>query len=233
MKKEIASYFNSAVAYIVAIFFLGFTAVWLFFIQQFLIRDVADLRPYFAIAPSIMVVLIPALTMRSWAEERKLGTDELLLTLPYREYELVLGKFFATLGLMIMILLLSIAVPIFVAPLGDFELGQILGQYIGLIFFSGAVISLGLFISSVSTNQISAFIISIVVLLFFTLVSQIGIILNAPRPIAFILDFLSLSRHYRSFEIGLIDTRDVVYFISFTWVFLYLNVKLLIWRKQR
>ena len=231
-KKELASYFNSAIAYIVVIFFLGFTALWLFFVQQFIVRDIADLRPYFALMPTLFILIIPSLTMRAWAEERKLGTDELLITLPYREGELVLGKFFGLIDLLLIMLILSLPVPLLIAPLGDFEFGQIAGQYIGTFLIGSAIISIGLFLSSLSSNQISAFIISVVVLIFLSLINQINIFLNPPRPIAAVLEYLSLPRHFRGFEIGLIDTRDVVFYLSVTWLFLYLNVKILNWRKR-
>ena len=232
IKKEVGSYFNSAVAYIVIISFLGFSSLWLFVIQQFVIRNVADLRPYFSIIPTLLIIIIPALTMRSWAEERKLGTDELLLTLPYYEFELVIAKFLAVYSMVIIMLALSSAVPLSVAPLGDFEAGQILGQYIGVLLFSMPVVAIGLLLSNMFTNQISAFIMSVVVLLILSLINQFALIFDSSRVVSEILEYLSLTRHFRSFEIGLIDTRDVLYYLVMAWVFLYINVKLLIWRKK-
>ena len=231
-KKELASYFNSAVAYIVIIFFLGFTAMWLFFIQQFQVRNIADLRPYFALIPSLFIVIIPALTMRSWAEERKLGTEELLITLPYRDGDLVLGKFFCLLDLLLIMLILSLPVPLLVSPLGDFEFGQIAGQYLGVFLVGCASISIGMFISALSSNQITAFIFSVIILLVLSLINQVNVLLDPPRPIAAVLEYLSLPRHFRSFELGLIDTRDVVFYLSTIWFFLYMNIKVLDWRKR-
>ena len=232
VRKELGSYFNSAIAYIVIIFFLSFSSLWLFIIQQFLIRNIADLRPYFAIIPSLFIVIIPALTMRSWAEERKLGTDELLLTLPYHEFELVLAKFLSVQLMVVIILLLSLPVPLLVTPLGDFEAGQIIGQYIGVLLFSVPVVAIGLFVSGVSTNQISAFIVSVVILIVLSLINQVALVINPPRVVAELFENLSLSRRFRSFEIGLLDTRDVLYYIVLAWAFLYFNVKLLIRRKR-
>lgn len=233
VKKEVSSYFNSPIAYIVIIFFIGFSAMWLFVVQQFLVRNIADLRPYFAIMPSLLIVIIPALTMRSWAEERKLGTDELLLTLPYNETELVVAKFMAVQVMIYIMQLLSLPVPLLVAPLGDFEAGQIIGQYIGMLLFSMPVVAIGLFLSNVSKNQISAFLVSVVILIVLSLINRIALILSPAPLLSELFEYLSLSRHFRSFEIGLLDTRDVIYYLVLTWAFLYANVKLMIWRKKR
>ncbi len=230
-RKEIASYFNSAIAYIVIIFFLVFTAIWLFFIQRFLLRNIADLRPYFAIVPSLFIFLIPAITMRAWAEERKLGTAELLLTLPCREGELVVAKYLGALLLLKIIIFLSIPIPLMIASLGDFETGQIVGQYIGVLCLGSALIALGLLISSLSTNQVSAFVLTAVTFLFLSLINQINLILEPAQFIAAIINWTSLTYHFRGFEVGLIDTRDIGYYLLLTWLGLYLNVKVLIWRK--
>ena len=231
--RELKSYFNSPIAYIVVIFFLGFTATWLFYIQQFLARNVASLRSYFAIIPSVFVILTPAITMRLWAEENRTGAAELLLTLPYRTGELVLGKFFGAIGLLKVMLLLTIPIPISVSGLGDFEIGQIVGQYIGVLLLGSACLAIGQFVSSFTGNQISAFLISAVILLFLSLISQVNLVLDLPRPLAAVITYLSLNSHFRSFEIGLIDTRDVLFYVSTVVLFLYLNTKVLIFRKWR
>ena len=231
LQKEVHSYFNSAIAYIVIIFFLSFTAIWLFFIQRFIVRNIADLRPYFAIVPSLFIFLIPAITMRSWAEERKLGTAELLLTLPCRESELVIAKFLGACTLLVTIIILSVPIPLMVNPLGDFEAGQIVGQYIGVMCLGSALIAIGLLISSLSTNQISAFVLTAVTFLTLSLIGQINLLLEPPQPIAAIINWGSLTYHFRGFEIGLIDTRDLFYYLGLMWLGLYLNIKVLIWRK--
>lgn len=232
VRKEFVSYFNSSIAYIVTIFFLTFSSMWFFIIQQFSLRNVADLRPYFAIIPSLFIAIIPMLTMRAWAEERKLGTHEILLTLPYNEFELVLGKFLAMRLMIYMILTLTLPVPLLVLSLGDFEFGQIIGQYLGVLFFSAPIVAIGLFASSVSTNQISALIVSVVILIGLSLVNQVALLFNPSRVVGAFFEYLSLSRHFRSFEIGLIDTRDIIYYLTLAWLFLYLNVKVLIRRKR-
>ncbi len=233
LRKELRSYFNSPIAYIAVLFFLVFTSVWIFYIQQFFAQNVADLRAYFAIMPLVFIVLLPAITMRIWAEENKLGTVELLLTLPFREGEVVLGKFFGAFSLLLIMIVLTIPVPLTVVKTGHFEIGQILGQYIGLVFLGGTGIAIGLFISSVSTNQITAFILSIVVLLFLTLINRINAATEVGTGFAGFVNYLSLDYHFQSFIKGLIDTRDLAYYLLLTFAFLYMNMKVLVFRKWR
>ncbi|TFG64248.1 MAG: ABC transporter permease [Spirochaetales bacterium] len=233
IRKELKSYFNSPIAYIAVIAFVLFSAVWLFFLQQFLARNTASLRAYFSIMPMVFIVLIPALTMRSWAEEKKLGTDEILLTLPFKESHVVLGKFFATFILVLIMAGLTLPMPITLNALGRFEAGEIIGQYLGLLLLAGTAIALGQFISSVATNQISAFIFSVVALLFITLVGQATAFLNLPGWLAAFFNYISLDYHFGSFEKGLLDSRDFIYFLLFTAFFLYLNMKVLALRKWK
>ncbi len=233
LRKELRTYFNSPIAYIAVLFFLVFTSVWLFYIQQFVAQDVASLRIYFAVMPLVFIVLLPAITMRIWAEENKLGTVELLLTLPFREGELVVGKFLGSFFILFIMILLTVPVPLTVTRLGSFERGEIVGQYIGLLLLGGAGIAVGLFISSVSTNQITAFIVSVVVLLFLTIVNRINSIAPVPPGLAEMFNYFSLDYHFQGFIKGLIDSRDVVYYLLLAFVFLYLNMKVLVFRKWR
>ncbi len=231
LRKELRSYFNSPIAYIAVLFFLVFTSVWLFYIQHFFAQNVADLRPYFAIMPLVFIILLPAITMRIWAEENKLGTVELLMTLPFRESEIVIGKFLGAFLLLVIMIVLTIPVPLTVLRTGHFEMGQIVGQYIGLLFLGASGISVGLFLSSVSTNQITAFILSIVVLLFLTLVNRINATADVSTGFAGFVNYLSLDYHFQSFIKGLIDTRDLFYYVIVTFVFLFMNTKVLVFRK--
>ena len=233
VRKELRSYFNSPIAYIVVVFFLAFTAIWFFYIGDFAGRDIATLRAYFGIMPVVLVLLVPALTMRSWAEERKLGTDELLVTLPFREWELVVGKFVATYGLLLLTLILTIFVPITVNSLGDFERGETIGQYLGMALLGSASVAIGLFVSSVSKNQISSFIIAAVILLAVTLLNQINTLLTLPASIASVVNYVSLEFHFQSFNQGVLDTRDLLYFLVVTALFLVLNRYVLVARKWR
>lgn len=224
-KRELSAFLNTPVAYIAAVFFLAFTAVWLFYVQQFLVVGIATLRGYFSIMPIVFIVLIPALTMSSWAEERRLGTDELLLTLPFREYQIVAGKFAAASVVLLGMLALTIFVPITVGPLGEFEPGQIAGQYIGTVLLGLTGLAVGQFVSSFFRNQISAFIVTALVLLALTLINQVTAFSEVSTSVGSVLSYLSLERHYRAFVRGVVDTRDVIYFVAIAVLSLYGNTK--------
>lgn len=233
VKKEIRSYLNSAIAYIVVVFFLVFTSVWLFYIQQFFALDRASLRPYFSIFPIVFILLLPALTMRAWAEENKVGTVELLVTYPFREHQLVLGKYLGAMALFGAMVVLTLPVPISLLRFGDFEGGQILGEYVGVLLLGSAGISIGLFISSSTNNQITAFLLSVVVLLMLTLIGEANAMIDLPDALRDFVAYVSLSAHFENLVRGVIDSRDVVYFGLVTFTFLYLNTKLLVFRKWR
>jgi len=231
IKKEFKSYFNSPIAYIVLVAFLVFSSVWLFYLQQFFARNVASLRIYFGIIPVVFIFLMPAITMRSWAEEKKMGTIEVLLTLPFREGELVIGKFLAALGMLIIMMVLTLPMPLLLSSFGTFDWGEIFSQYIGLLLIGAAGISLGLFISAQATNQLSAFIIGVIVLLLLTLVAQVNQVAQLPPWAAGFFNYLSLGYHFESFGRGLIDSRDLFYYLLVISLFLYLNIKTLVFQK--
>lgn len=232
-RRELGSYFNSPVAYIVIVFFLLFTSAWFFFGEQFFARDTATLRGYFSLWPLAFIILLPALTMRSWAEEYRQGTAEILLTLPLRERELVLGKFAAALALLGLLVVLSLPVPLLVAPLGSLEPGQIVSQYLGVLLLGATGLAAGLFFSVLSSNQISAFLFAVIFLLFITLVGQVPSLLVLPVRLAGLLNWLSFDFHFDSFRKGLLDTRDAVYFLALTAGFLVLTTRVLLLRRFR
>lgn len=233
VRKELRGYFNTPIAYIVAVFFLLFTSGWLYYMEQFYAANVASLRGYFGIFPMVFIFLLPALTMRSWAEESRMKTDEILLTLPIRTAELVLGKFLAALLLLSLLMILTVPLPLTLMPLGEFATGQIWGQYIGSFLLAGLGIAVGLCISALSNNQISAFLFSVVILLVFTLMWQFTMFLSLPAAVADLLKYMSLQSHFQSFAKGVIDTRDVVFYLVWTALFLYFNMKIMILRKWR
>ncbi len=232
-RRELGSYFNSPVAYIVIVFFLIFTSSWFFFGEQFFAQDSATLRGYFSLWPLAFIILLPALTMRSWAEEHRLGTAEILLTLPFRERELVLGKFAAALALLGLLVVLSLPVPLLVAPLGSFEPGQVVSQYLGVLLLGATGLAAGMFFSALSANQISAFLFTVIFLLFITLIGQVPSLLVLPVRLAGLLSWLSFDFHFDSFRKGLLDTRDVVYFLALTAAFLVLTTRVLLLRRFR
>jgi ABC-2 type transport system permease protein len=169
--------------------------------------------------------------MRSWAEEKKTGTEELLLTLPLTDIQLVLAKFLSSLALLAIMLGATLFVPLTVNMLGDFETGQIIGEYIGALLLGAAGLAIGQFISSVTSNQISAYIFSVVALLFITVIGEAAIIFNPSAWLGKVLSYLSFSFHFESFRKGLLDTRDLLYFLIIIFYFLYLNIKVIKLRK--
>ncbi len=233
VRKELRSYFNSPIAYVVTVAFLVFGSVWFLYLNQFLFQNVASLRGYFSIVPIIYVVVIPALSMRIWAEERRLGTAEILFTLPYREWELVAGKFAAAFVLLVVIALLTLPLPLTLSPLGDFQKGQIAGEYLGMLLLGAAGIAIGQFISSLVLNQITAFLCGVLALLFITLIGTVNAFMDLPAWLASTLNWISFRSHFESFDKGLLDSRDLLYFLLLTALFLYLTTKSLAWRRGR
>jgi ABC-2 type transport system permease protein len=231
IKKELRSYFNSPIAYVVVVTFLVFSSIWVFYLQTFFAANVASLREYFSVLPVVFIIVMPALTMRSWAEEKKLGTVEVLLTLPFRETTVVLGKFLAAFILMALMICLTLPLPLLLSRFGSFDWGEIVGQYLGTLLLGAAGLSLGLFVSSLATNQISAFLVGLFVLLVITLISQVNMLFALAPWAAGVFNFLSLSYHFGNFQKGLIDTRDLLYYLLFCALFLYLNVKTLVFKK--
>lgn len=223
MKRELRSYFNSPIAYIVTLCFLLFCAVWFFFKEQFFAAGKADLRAYFSIMPWVFVFLVPSLTMRSWSEEFRQGTAELLLTLPWTEAKAVIGKYLASLVLLGFILVLTVTVPLSVSALGDFDGGQVLGEYLGILLLGSASLALGQYVSSRTRNQITAFILTAVALLFLILIKEFLFYSELTGWFASLLGWISVTTHFESFIKGLVDTRDLAYFALITFAFLFLT----------
>ncbi len=231
VRKELRTYFNSPIAYIAVTFFLVTISVLFFVFQRFFVQGVATLRGYFGTIPLIFVFLLPAITMRIWAEEQKSGTAELLLTMPFAEWHLVLGKFLASAGLLAIMIALTLPVPILILPLGHFAVGEVIGEYIGMIFLGLSGLSVGIFISAISRNQISAFIVTVLVLLVFTLIGHLASLSDMPRTLAYILRYLSFDEHYRSLLRGLVDTRDIFFYTAVSFLFLFATVRTIEFRK--
>lgn len=223
--RELRAYFDAPVAYIVVVTFLAVTG-WLFFGQLFLI-DRATVRMLFSPSPFspsfLIVVLAPAITMRLLAEERKTGTIELLTTMPLTDAQVVVGKFLAGLGLLTVALLLTVAYPISVSMVGSLDWGPVLAGYVGLFLFSAALVAIGVFCSSLTDNQIVAFIVSFLVsaTLYYVLWLQILV----PAAWAPLIEYVSVSYHLDNMARGVIDTRDVIYYLSVTFGALFLAVQ--------
>lgn len=226
-KKELAGYFNSPIAYIFVVLFLLLTTG-IYFLQVFL-SSYAHISGFFSLLPWLLIILVPALTMRLWAEERKIGTDELLLTLPVRSYHLVFGKYLACLGLVAFALACTLSVPLTIGWLGNLDPGPVIGGYVGALLMGGAYLAMGLFVSSLTTNQILAFILALVGCASLILVNLLSPVL--PDPLVPIAQYLSIESHFASIALGQIDSRDLVYFLSFVVFFLYANIASLEARK--
>ncbi|MBM3320062.1 MAG: ABC transporter permease subunit [Candidatus Eisenbacteria bacterium] len=222
-RKEFRSYFDSPVAYIYITFFLMLSS-WLFLRGFFLVGQ-ASMRGFFGILPWLLLFFVPAATMRLWAEEKKLGTIELLMTLPVKDHEVVLGKFLASFFFLTVTLALTFSLPILISVLGDPDGGAIWGGYIGAVLLGASFLAIGLFVSSLTENQIVAFIIGITLIFAFFIVSEEFVLYNAPRPLVPILKFLGLGAHYDSIGRGVIDSRDVIYYLSVIGFFLFLNIR--------
>jgi len=220
-RKEFRGYFNSPIAYIFIISFLVFTS-WLFF-KGFFLMNQSSLRSFFSILPWVFLFLAPAVTMRSWAEEKKLGTIELLMTLPVKDYEVVLGKFLASFIFLIVTLLCSIPLPLTVMLVGNPDVGPIWGGYLGAFLMGGAYLAIGCFDSSLTENQIVAFIIAIFLSFALLIIGENLVIMNLPAALVPVFTFLGLGAHFESIGRGVIDSRDIIYYISIIGFFLFLN----------
>ncbi|MCL2440957.1 MAG: ABC transporter permease subunit [Treponema sp.] len=230
-RKEVFQYLSAPAFYGAAVFFLLFCSIWLFYFQQYFVQDQATLRPYFGIFPIIYILIIPIITMKSWAEERKTGTIELLLTMPFSEWDLVLGKFFGALSVLGLILLLTVPLPLTLMVLGSFDAGTIFCEYLGALLLGASSISLGLLLSCLSKNQAGAFLGCAVVLMVVMLINQITMSFDLPFFLARSINFISLAYHFESFSKGLIDSRDLSFFVLSTALFLFINTRVILYRK--
>jgi len=222
-KKEFRSYFNSPIAYIFITFFLALSA-WFFF-RGFFIISQANMRGFFSFMPWLFLFFIPAVTMKLWAEERKLGTVEILMTLPIKDYEVILGKYLASFALLGVTILLSLSLPIAVASLGDPDGGPIFAGYIGLLLMGAAYLSIGLFASTLTENQIIGFIVGIGLCFVLLIIGEDIMLFNIGSPwLAALFSYLGLGTHFSSILRGVIDSRDLIYYFSVIGFFLYLSV---------
>lgn len=224
-KKELNIYFNTSIAYIFLTLFL-IVGNWLFW-QNFYLFNQATMRSYFSLLPWIFLLIIPAITMRIWSEEKKSGTIELLLTLPIKDIEIVLGKFLSGMIFIAIALTLTLASPIAIASMGNLDWGPVLGGYLGALFLGGAYLSLGLFISSINKNQITSFIVSLTVCFLFMIVGADFVLIGVPQFLVSFMKLSSVTYHFNSISRGVIDFRDIFYYLSFIYIFLLLNINAL------
>jgi len=229
-KKELRSYFDSLIAYVMIVLFLGFSGffTWLYGSDIFLVGQ-ASLRTFFAIAYWTLFFFIPALTMKSIAEERNSGTIELLLTKPLSEWQLVLGKFFGNFIIIGIALALTFIYPLTLSNIGNIDAGAVFLGYFGLLLMSAAYISIGILASSISKNQIVAFLIALFISLFFHII--FGVISSSSTGwLADLFYFLDLNSHFESISRGVLDSKDLIYFLSIMYLGLFFSVSSLIKR---
>jgi ABC-2 type transport system permease protein len=213
-KRELQSFFDSLMAYIMLVAFLGFSGffTWLYGSDIFL-RNQADLQVFFSIAYWTLFFFIPAITMRMLAEEKKSGTIELLLTKAVTDWQVIFGKFLACLILILIALGLTIPYYLTVWKLGPVDHGSVLTGYLGLVLMSATYISIGLYTSSITNNQIVAFLLALFIGIFFHIIFDV-LAGNFSGTIGGIFSYMSVSTHYESISRGVIDSKDLVYFFS-------------------
>jgi ABC-2 type transport system permease protein len=219
-KKELRSFFNSAIAYVVIVVFLAIVG-WMYTSSMFLV-NVASLRMMFELIPLVFLFLTPAVTMRLLAEEKKAGTIELLTTKPLHDWEIVAGKFFAAWALIALALLPTLIYYSTVAFLGDIDNGPVIGGYIGLLLMAGVYVAIGLLASSVTENQIVAFIVGLLLMFAFYMMDKV--LIFVPDFMTSVVEYLGIDFHFSNIARGVIDSRDVVYFCSVLGFTLYLSV---------
>ncbi len=226
-KRELQGYFATPVAYVFIVIFLVLSGALTFNMGNFYERGQADLAPFFNFHPWLYLFLVPAISMRLWAEERKSGNIELLLTLPITMIQAVIGKFLAAWLFTGIALVLTFPLWITVNYLGDPDNGVILAAYIGSLLMAGGFLAIGACISATTKNQVIAFIISVVICFAF-LLSGFSIVLDffrgwAPQYVVDAISSLSFLTHYTSISKGVIDLRDIIYFATLIGCWLYAN----------
>lgn len=225
LKRELASYFSTPLAYVFIVIFLVLAGVFTFYLGNFFERGQADLMPFFNFHPWLYLFLVPAISMRLWSEERKSGSIELLMTLPVTKLEAVLGKFMAAWLFIGLALLLTIPMWISVNYLGDPDNGVILTSYLGSWLMSGSFLAIGSCMSASTRSQVIAFILSVVICFLFIL-SGFPLVLNvfkdwAPSVVVDAIASLSFLTHFSSISKGVLGLRDLLYFLSLigSWLF--------------
>lgn len=227
--REIKSFFGSPIGYLVIALFLLFNGLFLWVFEgeyNLLNSGFADMTPFFTIAPWILLFLIPAVTMRSFSDEKKQGTLELLLTKPISIWHIVLGKFFGDFSLIVLAILPTLLY-VYVLhqlgyPVGNIDLGSTLGSYFGLLFLVAAYTAIGVCTSTLTENQIVAFILSVFgCFVFYFAFDGLATFFTSLEGS---LSFLGMGSHFKSMSRGVLDTRDVCYFLSLTYLFLSITV---------
>jgi ABC-2 type transport system permease protein len=228
-RKELAAYFNSPIAYIVLGTFLVVSGWLFFYFSGLFIVGKASLRTFFAVSPLLFMFVTPAVTMRLIAEERKTGTLEVLMSLPVRDYEIVVGKFVAALLMICVGLLCTFAYPFSLVaitqPGAHFDWGPVIGGYCGLVLLASAFIACGMWASALSKNQIVGFIAALGICFVLWVLDKAIMIL--PASLGAPIQYLSVTYHFENIARGVIDTRDLLYYVTVTTIGLILTTRAL------
>ncbi|MBN1665327.1 MAG: ABC transporter permease subunit [Deltaproteobacteria bacterium] len=216
-KKEFKDYFASPIAYIVIAIFLALTG-WLFF-SAFFIFDQADLRRFFNLMPLLLALVVPLITMRLFSEERNVGSYELLLTLPVTFRDIIVGKYLAAVAFVAAMLLPTLSYPIFISFIGDLDWGVAIAGYIGAVLLGAAYAAIGIFASSLTRNQIIACITAMVVCVVLSIMDQM--LFFFPQSVLDVVGYVSANAHFANIAKGIVDSRDLIYFLSVVFLGLY------------
>jgi len=218
-KKEIRTYFNSAIAYVVVVLFLVISGY--FFSTPIFIINQATIRHLIDLFPLLFLFFIPAITMRLFSEEQKTGTIEILMTLPLKEYEIILGKYLSSVFLVSLCVLMTLFYSILLSFFGKIDIGQTIASYFGVIMLGATFCAIGIFSSSITKNQIISFIVSFVICFTLFILGKIKIFI--PSAFISLVDFVGIDSHFENSVRGLIDTRDIIYYLSLIFLFLYIT----------
>ena len=216
-RKEFSAYFVSPIAYIVISIFLLVTG-WLFFTTFFLFNQ-ANLRTFYTLLPVVFAFVIPAITMRLISEELNIGSDEILFTMPVTYGDVIIGKFLASVALIMAMLIPTLAYPLTISFIGNLDWGPVVGGYVGAVFMGAAFSAVGLFASALTRNQIIAFIIGLAICFTLTLIDKMLFFL--PQSLLGVFSYLGADFHFQNIAKGIIDSRDILYFISVCFVGLF------------
>ncbi|MCP4771714.1 MAG: ABC transporter permease subunit [Planctomycetes bacterium] len=222
-KREFFTAFDSPVGYVVLALFPALASALFFVLGPLFLVGETSMRDFFSWIPWLLVVLAPAIAMRIWAEERRSGTEELLLTFPFQLGHLVLGKFFGAWAILGVALLFTAGVPLTLELLGDLDWGPVLGGYVSAMLLGGASLAIGLYLSACTSNQIVAWLLGVVVLMFFNLIGGAATTSAMPPSVGRILLSLDFGEHFHSITRGVIDFGSVAFYFGVMAVFLCAN----------
>lgn len=211
LKRELGAYFNSVVAYIVVILFLVITGA-LFWLSYFQEINVLSMRSFFGQAPLFLAFFAPAITMGLFAEEKRSGTLELLMTMPISDFEIVMGKFLAAVGLLVVVFVMTLTYPLSLSRLGELDWGAVWAGYLGLLLLGASYSAIGIMASTWTKDQVVAILVAFSICFFLYLIDQL---VGQPTGVtAQVIEYMSTSYHFDNIARGVVDSRDVIYYLS-------------------